>query len=102
MTSCKSLRSYPAKYLGGLGGDGVSGSHQAIADSELDVGVRGGLITGKMVPTFSSYTGGGLNRGAIAAVPPALDLKPHNSVFLCMSLVPPEFLSLCQSPNECL
>lgn len=40
-------------------------------------------------------TRGGFNAGIMAAFPPTLTLKPHNSVFSYMSLVPLELLSLC-------
>ena len=34
------------------------------------------------------YVGGGLNTVTIVTAPPALTLKPHSSVFPCMSLAP--------------
>lgn len=78
---------------------GASGSH-GVEPEDLNRQMQiqnwlcgGGLNTGKMVPACSC-TGGGLNKGTIAAVPPALALKPYNSDFLRMSLVPPKLLSL--------
>lgn len=44
--------------------------------------------------------GGGLNTGTTVAVLPALAVKPNNSVFPCMFLVPPEPLSLSWSPGR--
>lgn len=43
---------------------------------------------------------GRFNSGTMEAVPPVLALNPHNSVSSCMFLVPPELLSLHESPSS--
>lgn len=58
--------------------DEASEVHQANVDSDLAVWREG-------------------STQAMADIPPALTLKPHNSVSLYMSLVPPDLLALC--PN---
>lgn len=40
-----------------------------------------------------------LDKGKVAAIPPALTLMLHNSVFPGMFLVPPKLLTICQTPG---
>lgn len=73
----------------------MSRFHQANADLDLAMWRR--RNTGKMVPTIGCT--GGLNTRTMAAVPPALTLNPHNSIFPYVSVALLEPLSLHRSPE---
>lgn len=60
--------------------------------------VVGEFNTGKMVPTYR-LPRSGANKGTVVTLPPALAPAPYNSVFLHISLAPPELLTICQFPG---
>lgn len=77
--------------------DGACGVYQATAD--LDLAILGEGSTQARWHSHLYCTGEELNTKVMVTVPPALTLKPHNSAFLWMSLVPHKVLFLHWGPG---